>query len=771
MYLQNHPEFQLFLEYTPSAVAMFDREMRYIAASRRWLTDYNLTQQNVIGRYHYEVFPQTADKWKAIHQRCLAGAVEICEADSFIRVDGSLEWMKWESSPWYKDNGEIGGIVFFSEVITERKRTEEILKASEARFQKLAANVPGTIYQFVMYPDGTESFSYISPGCRELFELEPEEIQLDIATIFNLIHPDDYSDFKQSILISAKSLQPLNHQHRIITPSGRLKWVQAQSRPEKQTRGDIVWDGVVTDITDRKQADEERRQSEALYRELAQREQLLNRLASQIRNSLDLDTVVETAIKEIQQLLQIDCCSFCWYKPDANPPTWEAIKEAKNPEMPSLIGCYPATVVGPVTEQLLNQEIIRVDSVANFTEPIHRQLLQSLGYQSEIALPIKTLSGDIGVIVCGHCSSLRPWTDREVELLQAVVDQLAIAINQADLYAQTHQAAMTAQKQAQQLEQTLEELKRTQTQLVQSEKMSSLGQLVAGVAHEINNPVNFIYGNLAHASGYTQDILGLLKLYQQAYPQPTSEISAEIDAIDLDFLVSDLPKLLCSMKVGSDRIRGIVRSLRSFSRHDEADMKEVDIHEGVDSTLMILQNRLKAKPNCPQIEVIKNYGNLPLVDCYAGQLNQVFMNLLVNAIDALEQGVVSGELVAPRWDRQSPTPYSCTGGVTLPLPTPQIHICTEVLENNQIAIRIADNGPGMTPEIKKRLFDPFFTTKPVGVGTGLGLSISYQIVVEKHDGQLYCFSEVGQGTEFVIEIPVCQKSEHPDYSCPARRLP
>ncbi len=740
MYLQNHPEFRLFLEHTPSAVAMFDRDMRYIAASRRWLTDYDLTRQSsVIGLCHYEVFPETADKWKAIHQRCLAGAVEICEADSFIRVDGSVEWMKWKSSPWYNHNGEIGGVVFFSEVITELKGTEETLKISKESFQKLVANVPGMIYQFIMYSDGTQSFSYVSPGCRELFELEPEEIQSNIDTIFNLIHPDDYSDFKQSILISANSLEPLNQQNRIITPSGRLKWVQAQSRPEQQANGDIVWDGVVMDITDRKQADEERRESEVLYRELAQREQLLNRLASQIRNSLDLDTVVETAIKEIQQLLQIDCCSFCWYKPDANPPTWEAIKEAKNPEMPSLLGCYPATVVGPVTEQLLKQEIIRIDCVANFAEPIHRHLLESLGYQSEIALPIKTLSGDMGVIVCGHCTNLRPWTDREVELLQAVVDQLAIAINQAELYAQTHQAAITAQKQAQQLEQALEELKRTQTQLVQSEKMSSLGQLVAGVAHEINNPVNFIYGNLAHASGYTQDILGLLELYQQAYPQPTPEIREEIEAIDLDFLVSDLPKLLSSMKVGSDRIRAIVRSLRNFSRHDEAEMKEVDIHEGIDSTLMILQNRLKAKPNCPQIEVIKNYGNLPLVDCYAGQLNQVFMNLLVNAIDALEQ----------RWE-------SGTGGFT----SPQITIFTHVLENNQIAIRIADNGPGMTPKVKKRLFDPFFTTKPVGVGTGLGLSISYQIVVEKHNGLLYCFSEVGQGTEFIIEIPVCQKLEH-----------
>ncbi|MDR9899189.1 ATP-binding protein [Aetokthonos hydrillicola Thurmond2011] len=713
---------------------MFDREMRYLAASRRWLCDYNLQQENLIGCCHYEIFPESAEKWKAIHHRCLAGSTESGEADSFVQINGSVEWVKWESRPWYDYNGEIGGTVFFCEVITERKRTEEALRASEARFQKLAANVPGMIYQFVVHPNGSQSFSYVSAGCHELFELEPEEIQQNINSLFKLFHPEDLSEFKESILVSNKTLEPHNYQYRIITPSGRLKWVQAQSRPEKQFNGDLVWDGVMLDITARKQ-------SEAQYRELALREQLLNRLASQIRNSLDLDTVVETAIKEIQQLLQIDCCSFCWYKPDMESPTWEAIKEAKNPNCRSVLGCYPASVVGPVTENLLRQEIVRVDNVATFNEPIHRQLLEYIGYQSEIALPIKTLSGEIGVIVCGHCSNPRPWTDSEVELLQAVVDQLAIAINQAELYAQTHQTAIAAKKQAQQLEQALEELKTTQSQLVQSEKMSSLGQLVAGVAHEINNPVNFIYGNLAHARGYTEDILNLLKLYQQAYPQPTEEIREEVDAIDLDFLVSDLPKLLSSMKVGADRIRLIVRSLRSFSRHDEAEMKAVDIHEGIDSTLMILQHRLKTKQDNPQIEVIKNYGNLPLVECYAGQLNQVFMNLLANAIDALEDCFSSNDLHKIKDNEK--------------IAHPLIQISTEVLETDKIAIRIADNGPGIPLDVKKRLFDPFFTTKPIGVGTGLGLSISYQIIVEKHNGQLYCFSEVGQGTEFVIEIPAC----------------
>lgn len=294
-------------------------------------------------------------------------------------------------------------------------------------------------------------------------------------------------------------------------------------------------------------------------------------------------------------------------------------------------------------------------------------------------------------------------------------------------------------EQAQDLSQTMQYLKQTQVQLIQSEKMSSLGQLVAGVAHEINNPVNFIFGNLNYATQYIEDLLRLLLVYQQEYPQPTPTIEAVADAIDLEFVAQDLPKLLSSMKLGADRIRQIVLSLRNFSRLDESEKKPVDIHEGIESTLLILQNRLKAKPSLPAIAVIKDYGDIPLVECYPGPLNQVFMNILSNAIDAVE------ERVAANHHR----PH-----VTLPEPT--IHIFTEVLNQQTVAIHIADNGLGITERVKQRLFDPFFTTKPIGKGTGLGLSISYQIVVEKHGGQLRCLSAPGQGTEFIIEIPLNQ---------------
>lgn len=296
------------------------------------------------------------------------------------------------------------------------------------------------------------------------------------------------------------------------------------------------------------------------------------------------------------------------------------------------------------------------------------------------------------------------------------------------------QSKARLKEQAKELAEALQELKRTQTQLIQTEKMSSLGQLVAGIAHEINNPTTFIYCNLDYANRYMKDLLNLLKIYQQTYPQTTSEIEEAAEEIDLDFLLLDLPKLLSSMKLGAKRINQIVLSLRNFARHDEAEMKLANIHEGIDSTISLLQNRLKATDGYSGIQLIQAYGDLPFIECYPGLLNQVFMNILTNAIDALEN-------------------YSQSSVIT---------ICTEVKQdklssNSVVVVRIADNGPGMKEEVRHKMFDPFFTTKPVGKGIGLGLSICYQIVVEKHGGKLSCVSQLGKGAEFIIEIPSVQQ--------------
>ncbi|MEA5576077.1 GAF domain-containing protein [Anabaena sp. UHCC 0451] len=463
----------------------------------------------------------------------------------------------------------------------------------------------------------------------------------------------------------------------------------------------------------------------------------LKQVTDQIRRTLDLNTILQTIVREVRPLLNSDRVIIYQLMSEFDG---EVIVEEVNGNWQSVLGlklsseCFPQEYIQLYLEgrvRAINN--IYTDTLSN----CHRELLVSMQVQANLIVPIKMGKQLWGLLVAHHCESPRIWQDAEIDLLQQLADQAAIAIQQAQLYEQSCIAEAKATAKAAQLEHTLHQLQETQSKLVQTEKMSGLGQLVAGIAHEINNPVNFIYGNLCHASNYSEDLLKLLQLYQSHYPQPNSEIRSTMEAIDFNFLVQDLPKIMSSMRVGSERIRSIVLSLRNFSRLDEAENKRVDLHEGIDNTLLILQHRLKPHGYFPGIEIIKDYGDLPKVECYAGQMNQVFMNIINNAIDVLTDEI-----------EQKPQLTD-----TQPLPT--IRISTRVsTQNPYLLISIADNGPGMSKDIKKRIFDPFFTTKPVGKGTGLGLAISYQIVVEKHGGLMECISEPGKGTEFWIEIPL-----------------
>ncbi|MEQ9234969.1 GAF domain-containing protein [Coleofasciculus sp. E2-BRE-01] len=493
---------------------------------------------------------------------------------------------------------------------------------------------------------------------------------------------------------------------------------------------------------------------------LSRRESLLFGLANQIRNSLELHTILETAVESIRTLLKIDRCQFLWYRLKVQPPHWDVVKEARTPDLSSSIGQHSTEQIAPLAQRILKREIVQVDDVETCDDPILKQFLTQQGYTSILSLPIKTRAGDIGAISCIHGTEQRPWDNSEVELLQAVVAQLTIALDQASLYTQARESAEIAQAQTQELEQTLNQLQATQAKLVQSEKMSSLGQLVAGVAHELNNPVNFIHNNLTYASAYFYDLLNLVRLYQEHYPNPAAAIAEQAELIDVDFIADDLPKLLRSMQRGTDRISSIVLSLRNFSRLDEAEMKQADLNQGIESTLLMLQHRLKPKGNQPEIQVLTEYGDLPEADCYPGQLNQVFLNILNNAIDVLEQSFKDNPdypapIIAIRTGLLERSPDSSHQ------PDSQLDIQTEDKKPSlpncpRIAIQIADNGPGMTDEVKARLFDPFFSTKAVGQGVGLGLTICYQIVVEHHHGILNCTSTPGKGTEFWIEIPIQQ---------------
>ncbi len=473
----------------------------------------------------------------------------------------------------------------------------------------------------------------------------------------------------------------------------------------------------------------------------AERQRALATTVEKIRQSLDLDSIFRATTQEVRQLLEVERVAIYRFYPD-----WSGEFVADS-------------IVDGWKPLVKNQPSI---------EDIFLPKTQAGRYpRNETFVPILQGEKLWGLLVAYQNSQPRYWQDEEINLLAQVGVQLGIAIQQAELLEQTR-------KQAEELTQAFRELQRSQDQLIQREKMAALGQLVAGVAHEINNPVNFIYGNLSHVSEYTQDLLNLLNLYQRYYPNPVPQIQEQVEAIDVEFISNDLPKTLASMKMGSDRIRQLVLSLRTFSRLDEAQMKSVDLHEGIDNTLLILQHRLKANTDLPDIEVIKEYGDLPPVECYPAQLNQVFLNILSNGIDAIEDGLGASPSMAPTraedngkgflsMDRQQENFYR-------PLPMthnqlPKIRIRTSAIGDRErgtadrVLIRISDNGPGIPEEVRSRIFDPFFTTKPIGRGTGLGLSISYQIVVEKHRGQLRCIALPEQGTEFQIEIPIKQSDQ------------
>ncbi|MBK1985984.1 GAF domain-containing protein [Sphaerospermopsis aphanizomenoides BCCUSP55] len=461
-----------------------------------------------------------------------------------------------------------------------------------------------------------------------------------------------------------------------------------------------------------------------LAKELLERYQeidLFEDISTQLTTSLKTRQIAQLVLQEMSQLIESSAGLILLLSPDGK--TFEIIAEFgvffhhSQPE--------PGQgIIGSIVQSGRAELINDVQS-----DP---RLKKQKNVKALICVPLKAKEKVLGAIAIG-IDKTDVYKAEHLKLVSIFATQTAIAIEKALLYEQSTHVAQEAQAQAQKLQQALRDLQLAQTQLIQSEKMSSLGQLVAGVAHEINNPLNFICGNLRYVAEYAKDLLNLLQDYQKLLPVAPPTLQSELDKIDLEFIMQDLPKLLDSMKLGTDRIVEIVQSLKNFSRHDEAQMKTVNIHDGIDGTLMILRHRLKAAIHRPEIEIVKDYAQLPLIECYPGQLNQVFMNILSNAVDALEA----------KMEHDKISTY-----------IPQITIRTKILEDEWVVVRITDNGQGMKEEVMQRMYDPFFTTKEVGKGTGLGMSISHQIVVDGHRGVLKCRSQPGEGTEFWIQIPV-----------------
>jgi PAS domain S-box-containing protein len=778
---QSEVRFRAIFENAALGIALSSPCGELIASNRALYKMFGYGKQEL--RQLTITHPDDAAADSHLYQELLAGSISSYQMEKrYFHKNGNLVWGRLSVSLVCDRAASPLFTVSMVEDITCAKQTE----AELLRISKAVENASDAI---AIADTLLVRFTYLNPAFCHMFDYTLE--QLNAAGGFAILFPEP--KIMDEVLAIAVSGQSWQGEVEMVSRTCSRKQIALRLDAIKDVTGEVVGTiAIHTDITERKRA-------EAALRRSYERAELLKQITTEIRSSLDPQHIFQTTVTQLGEALSVNRCMIYLYQ-EAPKAKMSLVAEYLETGYSS-IGAFEV----PVEGNLHAQQVLATDRAIATSDVYAQPLLDStihlcraMEIKSMLAIRTSYQGKPNGVLGLQQCDAYRYWTSSEIDLLEAVAAQVGIALAHACLLEKEKcTAAQLAQQnvalqlsnsrastKAAELEQALQDLQQTQAQLVQTEKMSSLGQLLAGVAHEINNPVSFITVNINYACDYIEDLLRIVNLYQQYYPQPVEEIQSELQEIDLDFLIKDLPKLLNSMKVGADRINQIVLSLRNFSR-DEVETKPIDIHEGIDNTLMILRHRLKGKGGSPEIAVIKKYGTLPLVECYAGQLNQVFMNLISNAIDALEIDA-GGECLAREGEGNRSFNDSVSGaalqersgqsregtgalvnrgellnsrGETNPHSlketlSPAIEISTEAKSNNWVVIRIKDNGPGMTEEVRQKLFNPFFTTKPAGKGTGLGLSISYQIVVEKHGGHLQCISIPGQGTEFIIEIPI-----------------
>lgn len=686
---QSQKLLQALIDNTNACIFIKDyrhQDGNYMLVNKQFEQIFGRDRSEIEGKSDYDFFPEdAADRFYQTDLEVLRNRQLVQVEEDVPQADGLHIYLSTKF-PLFDDDGEPYALCGISTDITDRKQAEEQLLESRQLLRHVIDNIPQAIFW--------KDCQSVYLGCNHNF-----------ARAAGLGHPRDivgltdrdlpwtpeeaelYQSNDQQVISSGIAQYHLLESQQ--QADGQHIWCDTNKIPLFDADGQVMGIlGTFEDITARKQIEEELHESKQLL-------------------ELVLDAMPQCTFWKSKDSVYLGC----------------------NRRFAQLTGVgEPDQIVGKTDYDLpfsqeeaewyieLDRRVMTSDQpVYNVIEPQQQHEDGRQRWSETNKIPLHDPDGN----VIGILGTFQDVTAR-IEVQEAL----------------QHSEAELRQK-AEELEHLIRELRHTQAQLVQTEKMSSLGQLVAGIAHEINNPVNFIHGNVGHARRYIQDLITIIQAYQFYVPDPNPEIQNLVEGVDLEFLLDDLPKLLDSMQVGADRIRDIVASLRTFSRLDEAEVKDVDIHAGIDSTLMILHNRLKAKSDRPEIPVHKDYGALPDVECYAGQLNQVFMNILVNAIDALE-------------DRDRDRTLT-----QITAQPSQIWIKTQVTEDRSaIQVSIRDNGPGIPAHVQPRIFDPFFTTKPVGKGTGLGMSISYQVVVDKHDGQLTCHSTMGEGSEFVIEIPL-----------------